>query len=423
MTFRVLAIVAARNEADIINESIHALTEQGVSVYVIDDGSTDDTAAISRTWIGRGVVGVEQRDAAERPFDWTSLLRRKEELAHSLDADWFIHHDADEFRESPWPDVALVDAIAKVDAAGYNAINFGLLEFWPTDGAGSGADVRHRLTGYLPGAAFNRTQIRCWKRGPRPVDLVSSGGHDAAFDNRNIFPLRFLLRHYPIRSEEHGRTKIFAERLPRFVAEERERGWHIQYDGLCPDSSLSRTQSELMLFNPSQARMSVALEDLAALERARGETDAAMASALREIDAVRQECESLAEQERSALDGQTRLTSELRAVRQSVQNTALALQGTRDELARVRQKRLDAEAQLAAARAESEHQRRSEADTYARVTARHAETTSAYTALSLERDRIWRDLQALHASKTWRCTRPLRRLIDLAAAVRGQFTP
>jgi hypothetical protein len=41
----------------------------------------------------------------------------------------------------------------------------------------------------------------------------------------------FILRHYPIRSETHGRRKVLDERLPRYDAAERDDGWHIQYDG------------------------------------------------------------------------------------------------------------------------------------------------------------------------------------------------
>ena len=41
--FSVVAIVAAYNEADIIGHVVGALIDQGVNVYFLDDGSTDDT--------------------------------------------------------------------------------------------------------------------------------------------------------------------------------------------------------------------------------------------------------------------------------------------------------------------------------------------------------------------------------------------
>src|SRR5689334_15393955 len=104
--FRVVAIVAAYNEADIIAQVVADLIAQGVDVYVLDDGSTDGTAAAVERFVGRGVIAVEalraHPTASAAPFDWTGILARKTALARAIDADWFIHHDADEFRESPW---------------------------------------------------------------------------------------------------------------------------------------------------------------------------------------------------------------------------------------------------------------------------------------------------------------------------------
>src|SRR5579864_5919350 len=119
---RVVAIIAAFNEADIIGTVVADLLEQGIGVYFLDDGSTDGTVAAVEPYVGRGVVAVERLASANGHFDWERILRRKAQLARELDADWFIHHDADEFRESPWPHVRLADAIRIVDEMGYNAI-------------------------------------------------------------------------------------------------------------------------------------------------------------------------------------------------------------------------------------------------------------------------------------------------------------
>ena len=56
-------------------------------------------------------------------------------------------------------------------------------------------------------------------------------GEGARFPNRRVFPVPFILRHYPIRGETHGRRKVLAERLPRYDAAERDDGWHVQYNG------------------------------------------------------------------------------------------------------------------------------------------------------------------------------------------------
>ena len=43
--FSVVAIIAAYNEADIIEHVVRDLIDQGIHVYFLDDGSTDRTVA------------------------------------------------------------------------------------------------------------------------------------------------------------------------------------------------------------------------------------------------------------------------------------------------------------------------------------------------------------------------------------------
>src|SRR5262245_21731868 len=125
--FTVTAIIATYNEADVIGQVVADLVRQRVQVYLLDDGSTDGTVAQVEPWVGRGVVGIERRPPAATS-SWAAILRRKEELARELEANWFLHQDADELRESPWEGVALRDAIRRVDRLGYDAIDFEVLD-------------------------------------------------------------------------------------------------------------------------------------------------------------------------------------------------------------------------------------------------------------------------------------------------------
>src|SRR5262245_56693901 len=123
--FSVVAIVAAYNESDVIEAVLVDLVTQGIQVYFLDDGFTDDTASIAEKFIGRGVLGVEHLRSPDAngnagQFDWERILLRKTALARELEASWFIHHDADEFRESPWWHLSLKEAIRQVDRLGYN---------------------------------------------------------------------------------------------------------------------------------------------------------------------------------------------------------------------------------------------------------------------------------------------------------------
>lgn len=234
--FRIVALLSAYNEEDIIGPVLAHLVENGIEVYFLDNHSTDGTVQEAERWLGRGVIRIETFPSETAPgsegaFDWGAILRRKEELANELSADWFIHHDADEIRESPWAGVSLRDAIRWVDRLGYNCIDFRVVNFPPIDnGFRRGDDPRTYFRYWEQPGEFDEVQIKAWKNGFPPISLFPFGGHEVRFRDRRVFPIRFLLRHYPIRSQQHGERKVFAERKDRFLGTERAKGWHVQYD-------------------------------------------------------------------------------------------------------------------------------------------------------------------------------------------------
>jgi Glycosyl transferase family 2 len=258
--FTVIAILAAYNEGDVVAQVIGDLVRQGLQVYLIDHGSTDDTVAQAEPLLGRGLLEIERLGGGPT-VRWSDVLRRKEELAGQLAADWFVHQDADEFRESPWENLSLCEAIRRVDRLGYDAIDFELLNFWPThDGFRPGADVREAFQHYEHAQSFDKVQVRCWRRGEHAVDLVSSGGHDAMFPGRKVFPVRFLLRHYPLRGQAHGERKVLAERLQRFDPEELAQGWHVQYGAMLAGNGFLRDPASLILYDPERVRLRLLVE-------------------------------------------------------------------------------------------------------------------------------------------------------------------
>jgi hypothetical protein len=246
--FRVVAIMTAFNEEDIIGPSIGKLVADGIGVYVIDNWSTDRTYEIAAQYEGRGLVGLERfPDAPIDRYEWRSLLGRVESVAASLKADWCIHHDADERRCGPWAGVGLREALWRVDQSGYSAVDHIVLNFQPIDnefrpGGDFEAHFRSFEFGRSPGLLL---QIKAWKN-TGPVDLASNGGHEAVFADRRVFPYRFELKHYPIRSQSHGEKKVFRDRIARWDPGERAVGWHDHYDDVRPQQSFLRDGKSLI---------------------------------------------------------------------------------------------------------------------------------------------------------------------------------
>jgi hypothetical protein len=250
--FQVVAIVPTYNEADLIAHTLGDLTTEGLGVYLLDNWSTDGTWEIAGRF--SGLVGRERfpPEGPSRTYDLRRIMTRVEELAWSIDADWCVLHDADERRRSPWPGVRLRDALYRVDRAGFTCVDHVTLNFWPTPG--QAYDGTRDVEEALPRFAFSDHpghfhQRRAWKRLDARVSLSPTAGHDVAFSGRRVYPFKFLLKHYPVRSQAHGEQKVLAERLPRWNAAERALGWHAQYDELSLRRFV-RPTSELELFDP-----------------------------------------------------------------------------------------------------------------------------------------------------------------------------
>lgn len=228
------AIMAVYNEADVVREAVTKLINHGVDVYLIDNASTDGTAAQVADLVGRGVVNIETAKFFEdgrEVYDWTALLRMKEQLARRLGYGWYLHVDADEIRYPPWPGLSLREGIERVDHAGYNLINFKLFNFRLTADTQIVGDFESSMPLFSGIEHFNQRQVKAWKASDA-VDIAALGGHHVQVPGAKVYPTRFIHKHYPVRSLEHGRRKILAERKARFSNAERQRGWHVQYDAL-----------------------------------------------------------------------------------------------------------------------------------------------------------------------------------------------
>jgi len=250
--FKVIALIPTYNEEDVIIDTINQLNQDGIGVYVIDNWSNDRTYELVSQMINNGVVGIERWPelGSSNIFDTTGILKRQEELALEIDADWFIRADADEIRESPWEGINLRDAIYWVDKQGYNAINFTVLIFCPFDNNyGPGIKLKDYFRFYKFSIfSGDFIQVRAWKKNNQRVNLHGAVGHQVYFPDRKIYPYKFLLRHYPIRSQSQGYRKLFRERIPRYTPKERE--MNTQYDEFFSRSNFLKNPKSLFEFNP-----------------------------------------------------------------------------------------------------------------------------------------------------------------------------
>lgn len=247
---RIVALLATYNERRFIDACLTHLHEQGIDAYVIDNGSTDGTAELAEAHRKRGLIGLEHfpRDGV---FRWRALLERKEQLAREIEADWFIHHDTDEFRLPSPGHATLADALGAADGEGFNAVNFMEFTFVPTRESPDHdhPDFRRTLRTYYPFRPIARHQVNAWKAtDAEDLGLARSGGHGLDFPGIRIHPEPLPMRHYLFLSPAHAAEKyVRRDHDPDELAS----GWH----------GWRATLREGQIRLPSEAEVRVETED------------------------------------------------------------------------------------------------------------------------------------------------------------------
>jgi glycosyltransferase involved in cell wall biosynthesis len=223
---RIVALLTCRNESLYLGRCLQHLYEQGIETCFIDNESTDNSLEIAKSFSKKGVFRIENQPYSGY-FDLVEQLKLKEKLVSDIDADWFIHHDADEIREAPLPFKTLRQGILDADKKGYNAINFDEFVFLPTSGHDSfeGCDYVNEMLYYYFFEPIKDRRMNAWKKVASPIDLVSWGGHKIHFEGIKIYPENFILRHYIVLSKDHAIRKYYSDRV--FSQDEiKDRGWH-----------------------------------------------------------------------------------------------------------------------------------------------------------------------------------------------------
>lgn len=240
---RAIALLATYNEERFIVPCLEHLGRQGLQAYLIDNESTDATVRLARRFLGSGLIGIESfpRRGAYR---WRGILERKEQLAAELEADWFLHVDADEIRLPPAAGQTLAEALTEVDRAGFNAVNFLELTFVPTRQSPDHdhPDYLRTMRWYYPYLPSFPNQLKAWKKQAAPVELAWSGGHLVRFPELRMSPISFPMRHYLFLSVEHAVRKYVRQ---TYDSEELSLGWHRARSSLRTEDIVLQDEAEL----------------------------------------------------------------------------------------------------------------------------------------------------------------------------------
>jgi glycosyltransferase involved in cell wall biosynthesis len=219
----VTAVLAIRNEEAYLANCLRHLVRNGIDFVIIDNGSSDTSSEIyRRREFAANLVDVQDLPFAGA-FSLSEQLRRKMEIIGELNTDWVVHLDADEVMHSYREEVTLNEALSRLDAEGWNAVNFDEFVFLPIE-----HDYVPDVPGHQPISHYYFFQpfaprlLRAWKKAGG-FSLVEHGGHLLTGANLRIAPEYLALRHYMVRSQEHAFAK-YTTRI--FDADDLARGWH-----------------------------------------------------------------------------------------------------------------------------------------------------------------------------------------------------
>ncbi len=243
---RVVALLTVRNEERFLARCLEHLYSQGIETCLIDNASYDTTLEIAKTFLNKGVLKIEHLPY-QGYLELSTILLNEEKLAKEIDADWFMHHDADEIRQAPKPYRTLLEGIEDADLQGYNAINFDEFVFLPTNNDESFegknyVEEMHYYYFYQPDTLY---RLNAWKNLNIPINLTNAGGHRVAFEGQRIFPVSFILRHYVVLSRTHALQKYLGRVYS--MEEAVERGWHQVSSSFTPEHLTFPSRERLQL--------------------------------------------------------------------------------------------------------------------------------------------------------------------------------
>jgi len=220
---RVVAALVVRNERPFLGICLRHLIENGIDYVIVDNGSTDETIELlQQSYFAKHLISYRTHPY-QGYMDWEDLMQARQAAADAVDADWILYVSADEIMHSYNVDETLSAAIERVDAAGFDVIDFNEFVFLPIETNYVPDREGSQLLRYYYFFEDQRPRLMRARKKHLQVSHVEHGGHILAGEPFRLSPETFALRHYMFRNQTHAFEK-YARRV--YATEELARGWH-----------------------------------------------------------------------------------------------------------------------------------------------------------------------------------------------------
>lgn len=260
-------ILFCYNEEQMLPDTLRHYLSQGIDLVVFDNYSTDSSVDIvnrfrdeANQFSGK-IIDLVRLET--RGYEWHKILRSACDYMHQrlTGYDFLMLVDADGLYQSPVKDMPLLEFMAYAKRYGYNVLNGIFYEFYPTEkddpAIASPVERMHYCKVKDEGLHFAMKHHKIFRYHPS-VDFYSTEGHIVKRRGLRVLnKVRFIYRHYPWVSFEHGVKKIFRERKPRYVERKHRPNWHWHWLGLLPiEKDLVMRSQDLLYYEYEKASLS-----------------------------------------------------------------------------------------------------------------------------------------------------------------------
>ncbi len=201
--FKVTAVVAIRNGSFYFPRLCKHARDNGILLAVIDNDSEDNLQDLIVE--NSDVVIKSERLKYDGYFDLVKQLEAKERMIQTLTTDWVIHLDVDELLFSDTHKEPLVDALLRVQNAGFNAINFDEFVFLPIERIKRFHSENYdTMNWYYFFEPRQNRLVRAFRKNLRTQ--ITSGGHNVEGEVK-LYPNNMIMRHYMFENRKHAKKK------------------------------------------------------------------------------------------------------------------------------------------------------------------------------------------------------------------------